>query len=61
MQELSRPIAREELKANTDHWLKLVEALQEAYRIEARNDANQSWVSSREMSERLAKRGVNNA
>ena len=39
--------------------LKMLEALQEAQRIEARNDANQSWVSSAEMKARLAKRGVN--
>ena len=39
--------------------LKMLEALLEAQRIKARNDANNSWVSSAEMRERLAKRGVN--
>jgi prevent-host-death family protein len=39
--------------------LKMLEALQEAQQIEARNDANQSWISSAEMKARLAKRGVN--
>ncbi len=39
--------------------LKVLEALQEAQRIEARNEANQSWVSSTEMQARLAKPGVN--
>ncbi|MCX6048525.1 MAG: type II toxin-antitoxin system prevent-host-death family antitoxin [Chloroflexi bacterium] len=36
--------------------LKMLEALQEAQQIEAHNNANQSWVSSQEMKERLAKR-----
>lgn len=39
--------------------LRMLETLQEAHRIEARNDANDSWVSSAEMKGRLAKRGVN--
>jgi PHD/YefM family antitoxin component YafN of YafNO toxin-antitoxin module len=39
--------------------LKMLEALHEAQHIEARNDANSSWVSSTEMRTRLAKRGVN--
>ena len=39
--------------------LKMLDALLEAQRIEARNDANESWVSSAEMRARLAKRGVN--
>jgi prevent-host-death family protein len=39
--------------------LKMLEALQEAQRIEAQNDANGSWVSGAELKERLAKRGVN--
>ncbi len=39
--------------------LKMMEALLEAQRIEQRNNANDSWISSAEMSERLAKRGVN--
>ena len=38
--------------------LKMLETLVEAQRIEARNEANHSWVSSAEMKERLAKRGV---
>lgn len=38
--------------------LKMLEVLLEAQRIEARNDAEGSWVSSTEMRERLAKRGV---
>lgn len=38
--------------------LKMLEALQEALQIEARNDANQSWISSIEMKARLTKRGV---
>jgi prevent-host-death family protein len=38
--------------------LKMLEALVEAQRIEARNEANQSWVTSTEMRARLAKRGV---
>lgn len=37
--------------------LKLLETLIEAQHIEARNEANQSWVTSTEMRERLAKRG----
>lgn len=37
--------------------LKMMEALLEAQRIEQRNNANDSWISSAEMSERLAKRG----
>ena len=36
----------------------LSEALQEAQRIEARNNADNSWVSRAEMKARLAKRGV---
>lgn len=43
----------------TEQWLTMLALLQEARQIEARNDANQSWVSSKEMKERLAKRGVN--
>jgi hypothetical protein len=39
--------------------LKMLEALQEAQRIEARNDADDSWVSGTEMKARLAQRGVN--
>lgn len=38
--------------------LKMLEALVEAQRIEARNEAAQSWVTSTEMRARLAKRGV---
>jgi prevent-host-death family protein len=34
--------------------LKMLEALVEAQRIEARNEANQSWVTSTEMRARLA-------
>jgi uncharacterized protein (DUF433 family) len=33
-------------------------AIAEALLIEARNNANQSWISSAEMRERLAKRGL---
>ena len=58
MQELYQTIATRDLKANRDQWLKLLE---EAQRLEVRNDANNSWVSSREMRERLAKRGVKDA
>jgi prevent-host-death family protein len=39
--------------------LKMLEMLQEAQQIEARNEANQSWVSSAEMRARLAQRGMN--
>jgi prevent-host-death family protein len=39
--------------------LKLLETLVEAQRVEAYSAANQSWVTSSEMRERLAKRGVN--
>mgnify|MGYP000850344859 FL=1 len=39
--------------------LQLLETLVEAQHIEASNEANQSWVTSSEMKERLAKRGVN--
>jgi|688.fasta_scaffold398084_2 prevent-host-death family protein len=39
--------------------LKMLDALLEAQRIEARNNENNSWVSSTEMRARLAKRGVN--
>ena len=38
--------------------LNMLETLVEAQRVEARNEANQSWVTSSEMKERLAKRGV---
>lgn len=38
--------------------LKLLETLVEAQHIEERNEANQIWVTSSEMKERLAKRGV---
>ena len=38
--------------------LELLEDLQEARRIKARNDANDSWISSEEMRERMAKHGV---
>jgi len=37
--------------------LKMMEAQLEAQRIEQRNNANDSWISSAKMSERLAKRG----
>jgi PHD/YefM family antitoxin component YafN of YafNO toxin-antitoxin module len=49
---------------SVDEWnrianrLEMLEALAEAQRIEARNNANQSWISSSEMRERLAKRGL---
>ena len=39
--------------------LKMLDALLEAQRIEARNNENNSWVSSTEMRARWAKRGVN--
>lgn len=39
--------------------LKLLEILLEAQQVEARNEADQSWVTSSELRERLAKRGVN--
>ncbi|MFN8491322.1 MAG: type II toxin-antitoxin system Phd/YefM family antitoxin [Caldilineaceae bacterium] len=38
--------------------LKQLEALQEARRNLARNDANNSWVSSAEMRKRMQERGV---
>jgi prevent-host-death family protein len=38
--------------------LKTLEALQEALRIEDRNEANQTWVTSSEMKTRIAKRGL---
>ncbi len=38
--------------------LQILEAQQEAERIEAHNDAEESWVSSAEMKARLAKRGI---
>ncbi|HHY55363.1 MAG TPA: type II toxin-antitoxin system Phd/YefM family antitoxin [Chloroflexi bacterium] len=38
--------------------LEILESLLEAQRIEARNDADDSWVSSIEMRDRLMKRGV---
>lgn len=47
---------------SVDEWnriasrLKLLEALLEAQHIEARNDAEQSWVSSSELRQRLAQR-----
>ena len=49
---------------SVDEWnriakrLKLLEALVEAQRIQARNEANQSWVTSSELKQRLAQRGV---
>jgi prevent-host-death family protein len=39
--------------------LKLLETLVEAQHIEAANEATQSWVTSSEMRERMARRGVN--
>jgi len=38
--------------------LKILEALQEAQRIETQNGAAASWVSSAEVKQRLAERGV---
>lgn len=38
--------------------LQMLEMQQEAQLIETRNDAEQSWVSSIELKERLAKRGM---
>ena len=38
--------------------LELLEQLQEARRIIARNDANNSWVSSEEARARMAKHGI---
>jgi hypothetical protein len=38
--------------------LEMLESLLEAQRIEARNDADDSWVTSAEMRERLIRRGV---
>ncbi len=38
--------------------LRMLEALVEVQRIEARNEAEQSWITSAEMKKRLAKRGV---
>ena len=61
---LSRATPRAVL-VSPDEWnriakrLRMLESLQEAHRIEARNNADGSWVSSAEMKERLAKRGVN--
>ena len=49
---------------SVDEWnriarrLRMLEALVEAQRIEARNDANQSWVTSSELKQRLAERGM---
>ena len=49
---------------SVDEWnriarrLRMLEALVEAQRIEARNEANQSWVTSSELKQRLAQRGV---
>jgi prevent-host-death family protein len=39
--------------------LRLLETLVEAQHVEARNEADQSWVTSSDMRERMAKRGVN--
>lgn len=38
--------------------LKLLELLLEAQQVEARNEADRSWVTSTELRERLVKRGV---
>ena len=38
--------------------LKLLELIEEAQRIQARNEANQSWVTSSELKQRLAQRGM---
>ncbi len=38
---------------------KLLEMVLEAQQVEARNEADQSWVTSGEMRDRLRKRGVN--
>ena len=55
-------LGRAESKAvlvSVDEWnriasrLKLLETLVEAQRIEARNDLNQTWVSSSELRQRL--------
>ena len=49
---------------SVDEWnriarrLKMLETLVEAQRTEARNEANQSWVTSSELKQRLAQRGV---
>ena len=49
---------------SVDEWnriaarLELLEDLQEARRIIARNDANDSWVSGEEIRRRMAERGV---
>jgi prevent-host-death family protein len=60
-------LGRAEPKAvlvSVDEWnriakrLKMLEALVEAQRIEARNDANQTWVTNSELKQRLAQRGV---
>lgn len=62
MQELSEIAATEGLKIDSKQQLpELLEILQEAQRIELRNDVNHSWVSSREMRKRLARRGVQHA
>ena len=39
--------------------LKLLETIIEAQLIEARNEVEQSWVTSGEMRQRLVKRGAN--
>jgi hypothetical protein len=39
--------------------IKLLEMLLEAQQVEARNEADQSWITSAELRDRLAKRGVN--
>ena len=60
---LSRATPRAVLVA-PDEWnhiakrLEMLESLLEAQRIEARNDADASWVTSAEMRERLTRRGV---
>jgi prevent-host-death family protein len=60
---LSRAMPKAVL-VSVDEWnrianrLKLLEALVEAQRIEARNEANQTWVSSSDLKQRLAQRGV---
>lgn len=57
----SRPAA---VLVSVEQWDQIAEELTtlrllaESRRVAARNDANQSWVSSTEMRERMAKHGV---
>lgn len=54
----------EAVLVSVDEWnriakrLKMLELLVEAQRVEARNETNQTWVTSSELKQRLAQQGA---